>query len=77
MHLIVRAMRQVCARARPAPTTCLVGYIPWAAQSLRAEIFATCKVLEERADGEGAFLRVRGAPALRGLFAGELAAQRR
>ena len=38
-------------------------FLPWAAQNLRGEIFATCKVLEERADGEGAFLRVRGAPA--------------
>jgi hypothetical protein len=38
-------------------------------------------VLEERADDEGAFLRVRGAPAeakrLRELFARELPAQRR
>jgi len=38
-------------------------FLPWAAQSLRGEIFATCKVLEERTDSEGAFLRVRGAPA--------------
>ena len=37
-------------------------YLPWAAQNMRGEIFATCKVLEERADGGGAFLRVRGAP---------------
>jgi GTP-binding protein HflX len=47
-------------------------FLPWAAQNLRGEIFATCKVLEERADGEGAFLRVRGAPGdvkrLRELF---------
>jgi GTP-binding protein HflX len=47
-------------------------FLPWAAQNLRGEIFATCKVLEERADGEGAFLRVRGAAAdvkrLRELF---------
>jgi GTPase len=50
-------------------------FLPWAAQNLRGEIFATCKVLEERADGEGAFLRVRGAPAdvkrLRELFGRE------
>jgi GTP-binding protein HflX len=38
-------------------------FLPWASQNLRGEIFATCKVLEERADGEGAFLRVRGTPA--------------
>ncbi len=37
-------------------------FLPWAAQKVRGEIFATCKVLAERADGEGAFLRVRGAP---------------
>ena len=34
-------------------------FLPWAAQNLRGDIFATCEVLEERADGEGAFLRVR------------------
>ncbi|MDA1116715.1 MAG: GTPase HflX [Proteobacteria bacterium] len=37
-------------------------FLPWSAQKLRGEIFATCEVLEERADGEGAFLRVRGEP---------------
>jgi GTPase len=37
-------------------------FLPWSAQKLRGEIFATCTVLEERADGEGAFLRVRGDP---------------
>ena len=35
-------------------------FIPWSAQQLRGEIFASCEVLEERADGEGAFLRIRG-----------------
>ena len=35
-------------------------FLPWSAQQLRAEIFASCEVLEERADGEGAFFRVRG-----------------
>jgi GTP-binding protein HflX len=35
-------------------------FLPWTAQDRRGEIFASCKVLEERADGEGAFLRVRG-----------------
>jgi len=35
-------------------------FLPWSAQNLRGEIFASCKVLEERADGEGAILRVRG-----------------
>src|SRR5579859_1007341 len=37
-------------------------FLPWAAQHLRGEIFANCKVLEERADSEGAYLRVRGEP---------------
>jgi GTPase len=47
-------------------------FLPWAAQNLRGEIFAACKVLEERADGEGALFRVRGSSAdvkrLRELF---------
>jgi GTP-binding protein HflX len=37
-------------------------FLPWAAQKARGEVFATCKVLEERADGDGAFLRIRGEP---------------
>jgi GTP-binding protein HflX len=37
-------------------------FLPWSAQKLRGQIFATCTVLEERADGEGAVLRVRGEP---------------
>ena len=35
-------------------------FLPWSAQQLRGEIFARCEVLEERADEEGAFLRIRG-----------------
>ena len=35
-------------------------FLPWTAQNARGEIFASCTVLEERADGEGAILRVRG-----------------
>lgn len=35
-------------------------FLPWSAQRVRGEIFATCDVLEERADAEGAFLRIRG-----------------
>lgn len=35
-------------------------FLPWSEQQVRGEIFATCEVLEERADGEGAFLRIRG-----------------
>jgi GTP-binding protein HflX len=37
-------------------------FLPWAAQKMRGEVFATCEVLDERAANEGAFLRVRGAP---------------
>ena len=37
-------------------------FLPWSAQNQRGEIFASCKVLEERADSDGAFLRVRGEP---------------
>jgi len=35
-------------------------FLPWSAQNRRGEIFAACKVLEERAEGDGALLRVRG-----------------
>src|SRR5687768_8538151 len=35
-------------------------FLPWSAQNQRGEIFESCQVLEERADGEGAILRVRG-----------------
>jgi GTP-binding protein HflX len=35
-------------------------FLPWSAQNRRGEIFESSKVLEERADGEGAILRVRG-----------------
>ena len=35
-------------------------FLPWSAQQLRGDIYASCEVLEERADGEGAFFRVRG-----------------
>jgi GTP-binding protein HflX len=35
-------------------------FLPWSAQQLRKEIYANCEVLEERADGGGAFFRVRG-----------------
>ncbi len=35
-------------------------FLPWSAQQLRREIYANCEVLEERADGEGAFFKVRG-----------------
>src|SRR6266850_696170 len=37
-------------------------FLPWSAQKLRGQIFATCTVLEERSDAEGTVLRVRGEP---------------
>jgi GTP-binding protein HflX len=35
-------------------------FLPWSAQQQRGQIFANCEVLDERADEDGAFLRVRG-----------------
>lgn len=35
-------------------------FLPWSAQQLRAQIYASCEVQGERADGDGAFFRVRG-----------------
>ena len=35
-------------------------FLPWSAQQSRGEIFASCEVLDERSDGDGAFFRVRG-----------------
>jgi GTP-binding protein HflX len=37
-------------------------FLPWAAQQLRGEIFASCEVLEEISGSEGATFRVRGEP---------------
>ena len=43
-------------------------FLPWSMQQLRGKIFSSCEVLDERADGEGAYLRVRGdAELLKGL----------
>lgn len=35
-------------------------FLPWSAQQLRKDIYANCEVLDERADGDGAFFSVRG-----------------
>jgi len=35
-------------------------FLPWSAQQLRGQIYAQCEVLEERADEDGAYFRVRG-----------------
>ena len=37
-------------------------FLPWSAQQLRGKIFASCEVLDERADNDGAFLRLRADP---------------
>jgi GTPase len=37
-------------------------FLPWSAQQLRGEIFASCEVLGERADADGAHLSVRADP---------------
>jgi GTP-binding protein HflX len=37
-------------------------FLPWSAQQLRGAIFASCAVLEERANSKGALFRVRGEP---------------
>ena len=38
-------------------------FLPWSAQQLRGKIFSSCEVLDERADNDGAFLRLRADPA--------------
>jgi len=35
-------------------------FLPWSAQQLRGELYASCEVLEEHAEPEGAVFRVRG-----------------
>jgi GTPase len=35
-------------------------FLPWTAQQLRGEIYASCQVLGERSENEGAFFTVRG-----------------
>ena len=37
-------------------------FLPWSEQGLRGDIFASCDVLEERADAKGALFRYRAAP---------------
>ena len=37
-------------------------FLPWSAQKLRGEIFASCVVLEERAGNEGTSFRIRAEP---------------
>ncbi|HEX2651450.1 MAG TPA: GTPase HflX [Burkholderiales bacterium] len=55
-------------------------FLPWSEQKQRAEIFASCQVLGEHAEAEGAVLRVRGEAAtvrrLEKLFASRSAGRR-
>jgi GTP-binding protein HflX len=54
-------------------------FLPWSAQQLRGEIFARSEVIEERADGDGAYFKVRADQAsLNGLQEriGQASAQR-
>ena len=37
-------------------------YLPWSAQQMRGEVFASCEVQEERTDAEGTYLCIRGEP---------------
>jgi len=37
-------------------------FVPWAAQRLRGEVFASCEVLEERSGSDGTLLRIRAEP---------------
>lgn len=37
-------------------------FLPWSAQQWRGKIYASCQVLEERSNDEGAFLKVRAEP---------------
>ncbi len=39
-------------------------FLPWSAQGLRGDIFASCDVLEERADETGAFFSLRATPSV-------------
>ncbi len=35
-------------------------FLPWSAQQLRKDLYASCEVIDERADEDGAFFRLRG-----------------
>ncbi len=35
-------------------------FLPWSAQQLRKDLYANCEVIDERADEDGAFFRLRG-----------------
>jgi len=57
----VSALRDVILRFFQQDLVEAELFLPWSAQQLRGEIYSNCQVLEERADEDGAFFKVRGA----------------
>ena len=49
----------ICARFQRDLVEAVL-FLPWSAQQMRGKIFATCEVVDELADEEGAFFKVRG-----------------
>lgn len=47
-------------------------FLPWSQQQLRGEIFASCEVLGERADNDGAFFNLRAEPEIIQKFRDQL-----
>ena len=47
-------------------------FLPWSQQQLRGEIFASCEVISERADNDGAFFSLRAEPAIIQKFRDQL-----
>ena len=47
-------------------------FLPWSQQQLRGEIFASCEVISERADNDGAFFNLRAEPAVIQKFRDQL-----
>jgi GTP-binding protein HflX len=48
-------------------------FLPWSAQQLRKAIYANCEIIDERADGDGAYFSVRGDPRVVDELSGQLA----
>ena len=47
-------------------------FLPWSAQQLRSDMYARCTVLEERADADGAYFRVKGEAGVLGQLRDQL-----
>lgn len=50
-------------------------FLPWSAQQLRKNIYASCEVIDERADEAGAYFKLRGEPAVVEDLRAQFAAQ--